>query len=110
MQGGQIAWRGGWVNLEPDGQIMFDKVDAAWNAPGDEFRLELTETEVNQYLAFVNQQEPDFFLRDAHFWRGVNHRCPSVAASSARRDMFTRPSPGIPGRKRIYLVCLACLG
>lgn len=54
--------------FEPDGRIMFDKVDAAWNAAGDEFRLELTETEVNQYLAFVSQQQPDFFLRDTQIW------------------------------------------
>jgi hypothetical protein len=54
--------------FEPDGQIMFDKVGAAWNAAGDEFRLELTENEVNQYLAFVSQQQPDFFLSDTQIW------------------------------------------
>jgi len=54
--------------FEPDGQIMFDKVGAAWNTPGDEFRLELRENEVNQYLAFVSQQQPDFFLRDTQIW------------------------------------------
>jgi hypothetical protein len=54
--------------FEPDGQIMFDKVGAAWNAAGDEFCLELTENEVNQYLAFVSQQQPDFFLCDTQIW------------------------------------------
>jgi len=54
--------------FEPDGQIIFDKVGAAWNTVGDEFRLELTENEVNQYLAFVSQQQPDFFLRDTQIW------------------------------------------
>jgi hypothetical protein len=54
--------------FEPDGQIMFDKVGAAWNTVGDEFRLELTENEVNQYLAFVSEQQPDFFLRDTQIW------------------------------------------
>lgn len=54
--------------FEPDGQIMFDKVGAAWNTPDDVFRLELAENEVNQYLAFVSQQQPDFFLRHTQIW------------------------------------------
>jgi len=54
--------------FEPDGQVMFDKVGAAWNAPGDRFRLELTETEINEYLAFVSQQQPDFFLCNTQIW------------------------------------------
>ncbi len=54
--------------FEPDEEIMFDKVEAAWNAAGDEFRLELTENEVNHYLAFVSQQQPDFFVRDTQIW------------------------------------------
>ena len=54
--------------FEPNGDIMFDKVDRAWNAPGDEFRLELAESEINQYLAFVTQEQPDFFLRDTQIW------------------------------------------
>jgi hypothetical protein len=54
--------------FEPDGQVIFDKVDAAWSASGDRFQLELTETEINQYLAFVSQQQPDFFLRDTQIW------------------------------------------
>jgi len=54
--------------FEPDGQIMFDRVDAAWNAPGEVFCLELSENEINQYLAFVSQQQPDFFLRDTQIW------------------------------------------
>ena len=54
--------------FDPNGEIMFDKVDAAWNAPGDVFRLELNESEVNQYLAYVSQQQPDFFLCDTQVW------------------------------------------
>ena len=56
------------IIFEPDGEIMFDKIENAWNAAGDRFRLELTDTEVNQYLAFVGQQQPDFFLRDIQLW------------------------------------------
>jgi hypothetical protein len=54
--------------FEPDGEAMFDKVDAAWNADDETFRLALTDTEVNQYLAYVSQQQPDFFLRDTQIW------------------------------------------
>jgi len=54
--------------FEPDAQSMFNKVEAAWNAPENVFRLELTETEINSYLAFVSQQQPDFFLRDTQIW------------------------------------------
>lgn len=53
--------------FEPDPQLVIDKVEAAWDAPGDEFRLELTENEVNQFLAAASQQ-PDFFLRHTQIW------------------------------------------
>lgn len=53
--------------FEPNAQLVADKAQAAWDAPGDTFRLELTETEVNQALAAVSQQ-PDFFLRDTQVW------------------------------------------
>jgi hypothetical protein len=53
--------------FEPDGQLVADKITAAWHAPGDVFRPELTETEVNQFLAAMSQQ-PDFFLSDTQIW------------------------------------------
>ena len=53
--------------FEPDADPVADKTNAAWFAPGDEFHLELTETEVNQYLAAVSQ-DPDFFLEDTQIW------------------------------------------
>jgi hypothetical protein len=53
--------------FEPDAQLVADKTNAAWYAPGDEFRLELTENEVNQFLAALGQQS-DFFLRDTQVW------------------------------------------
>lgn len=54
--------------FEPNGEVMFDKVDAAWNSGDETFRLALTDTEVNQYLAYVSRQQPDFFLRDTQIW------------------------------------------
>lgn len=53
--------------FEPDAGLVADKVDAAWAAPGDAFRLELTEDEVNQFLAAMGRQ-PDFFLHDSQVW------------------------------------------
>ena len=53
--------------FEPDAQLMVDKLNAAWFASGDAWRLELTETDVNQFLAAMSQQ-PDFFLRDTQVW------------------------------------------
>jgi len=53
--------------FKPDAQLVANKVNAAWSAPGSEFRLELTENEVNQFLAAMTQQ-PDFFLRDTQVW------------------------------------------
>jgi hypothetical protein len=44
-----------------------DKIVEAWEAPGDEFRPELTENDVNQFLAAVSQQ-PGFFLEDTQIW------------------------------------------
>ncbi|MFZ5916888.1 MAG: FecR family protein [Chloroflexota bacterium] len=74
--------------FDPDGQAMFDKVDAAWNAAGDEFRLELSENEVNQYLAYLSQQQPDFFLRDTQIWfvRG-EVRVATTVVEPARFDL-----------------------
>ncbi len=53
--------------FEPDAQPVFDKVNAALAAPGNEFRLELTESEVNQFLAAMSP-DPDFALRDTQIW------------------------------------------
>jgi hypothetical protein len=53
--------------FEPNAQLVADKTNAAWYAPGDDFRLELTENEVNQFLAAMGQQS-DFFLHDTQVW------------------------------------------
>jgi len=53
--------------FEPDDQLVAEKIDAAWSAPGDEFRPELTENDVNQFLAAMSRQ-PDFFLDDTQIW------------------------------------------
>jgi len=53
--------------FEPNEQLVTQKIDAAWYAPGDEFRPELTENEVNQFLAAVSQR-PDFFLENTQVW------------------------------------------
>ena len=53
--------------FEPDAQLVSEKTEAAWYASGDDFRLELTENEVNQFLAAMSRQ-PDFFLDDTQIW------------------------------------------
>jgi hypothetical protein len=53
--------------FEPDAEAVIAKCDAAWTSPGDLYRLELTETEVNHFLAALSR-EPDFFLRDTQVW------------------------------------------
>jgi hypothetical protein len=53
--------------FEPDAQLVIDKVNAALAAPGNEFRLELMENEMNQFLAAMSE-EPDFPLRDTQIW------------------------------------------
>jgi hypothetical protein len=53
--------------FEPDAQPLLDKVDAAWTAPGETMTLELTESEVNRFLAAMAKQ-PDFVLRDSQVW------------------------------------------
>ena len=53
--------------FEPDERLVTDKIAAAWSAPGDALELELTENEVNQFLAAMSRQ-PDFFLRDSQIW------------------------------------------
>jgi hypothetical protein len=81
--------------FEPNAQLVADKTNAAWYAPGDEFRLELTENDVNQFLAAMGQQS-GFFLHDTQVWfvdgelsaatgvRGVDGEAkPSVRAIAA---------------------------
>ncbi len=53
--------------FEPDAQPVINKVNAALAAPGNEFRLELMENEVNQFLAAMSQHT-DFALRDTQIW------------------------------------------
>jgi len=53
--------------FEPNPDLVAEKANAAWYAPGDDFRLELTENEVNQFLAAMSQQ-PDFFLENTQIW------------------------------------------
>jgi len=53
--------------FEPNAQLVAEKIDAAWSAPGDIFQPQLTENEVNQFLAAMSQQ-PDFFLQNTQVW------------------------------------------
>ena len=53
--------------FEPNAELVARKTSAAWYAPGDEFRLELTENEINHFLAAMSRQ-PDFFLHDTQVW------------------------------------------
>lgn len=53
--------------FEPDPQPMVDKVNAAWSESDDALRLELTEGEVNQFLAALEEQA-DFFTQGAQVW------------------------------------------
>jgi hypothetical protein len=53
--------------FEPDAQLVADKIVEAWEVPGDEFRPELTENDVNQFLAAMSDQ-PGFFLEDTQVW------------------------------------------
>jgi hypothetical protein len=53
--------------FEPNAELVADKINTAWYTPGDDFRLELTENDVNQFLAAMGRQ-PDFFLRDTQIW------------------------------------------
>jgi len=53
--------------FEPDDQLVAEKITAAWESPGDDFQPELTENDVNQFLAAMSRQ-PDFFLDDTQIW------------------------------------------
>jgi len=53
--------------FEPNAQLVADKITAAWETPGDDFRPELTENDVNQFLAAMSRQ-PGFFLDDTQVW------------------------------------------
>ena len=53
--------------FEPDDQLVAQKITTAWEAPGDDFQPELTENDVNQFLAAMSRQ-PDFLLDDTQVW------------------------------------------
>jgi ferric-dicitrate binding protein FerR (iron transport regulator) len=53
--------------FEPDAQLVAQKITAAWESSGEAFEPELTENDVNQFLAAMSQQ-PDFFLEDTQIW------------------------------------------
>jgi hypothetical protein len=53
--------------FEPNPQLVLDRISAAWAAPGETFRLELPEHEVNQFLAATSGQ-PGSAIRDAQIW------------------------------------------
>jgi hypothetical protein len=53
--------------FEPDDQLVAEKITAAWETPGDDFHPELTENDVNQFLAAMSRQ-PDFFLDETQIW------------------------------------------
>jgi len=73
--------------FEPDAQLLADKIVAAWQVPGDEFQPELTENDVNQFLAAVSQR-PDFFLDDTQVWFVDGEaRVATTVAEPARFDL-----------------------
>jgi hypothetical protein len=51
----------------PDAQPIIDKVTESWIAPEETLDIQLTETEVNQFLAAMSEQS-DFFVRDTLVW------------------------------------------
>jgi hypothetical protein len=53
--------------FEPNFQLVFDRVIAAWDAPGETFRLDLPEHEVNQLLAATSGEYVPA-VRDAQIW------------------------------------------
>jgi hypothetical protein len=53
--------------LEPDPALIQERVQAAWEAPGEAFQLELPEDELNQFLASVGPQM-GLPLQDVQVW------------------------------------------
>jgi hypothetical protein len=51
----------------PDAQLVRDRVQEAWAAPGEGFYLELSEDEVNQFLVATSQQA-EASIRDPEVW------------------------------------------
>lgn len=83
--------------FEPDAQLIIDKLNASWAEPSDEWRLELTETEVNQFLAAMSQQ-PDFFLRDTQVWFVEGEaRAATTVIKPTRFDLSAAASAGVVG-------------
>jgi hypothetical protein len=53
--------------FEPNAQLLLDRIQSAWAAPGETFRLDLPENEVNQFLAATSGQSGST-VRDAQLW------------------------------------------
>lgn len=53
--------------FEPDPKLVYDKLNTAWYAPGSNWQIDLTETEVNQFLTAQSRQ-PDFPFKDTQVW------------------------------------------
>ncbi|MBN1934037.1 MAG: FecR domain-containing protein [Anaerolineae bacterium] len=62
--GGQFSQERTFV---PNAQPVIDKVTEAWEASGDEFRVELSETEVNEFLTAIGE-ETEFIVTEAQVW------------------------------------------
>jgi hypothetical protein len=53
--------------FDPDPQPMYDRITAAWEESEDTLHLELTEGEVNQFLAAM-EEETELFLQGTQVW------------------------------------------
>jgi hypothetical protein len=53
--------------LWPNAQLVRDRIQGAWSAPGETFQLELPEDEVNQFLVATSAQV-DSLVRDPEIW------------------------------------------
>jgi hypothetical protein len=53
--------------FEPNAQLLIDKVSAAWYSSGDTVELELTDTEINHFLAAMGDQS-GLPVRDTQIW------------------------------------------
>ena len=53
--------------FEPNAQLLLDKINAAWYSSSDTVELELTDTEINHFLAATGQ-ESGLPIRDTQIW------------------------------------------
>jgi hypothetical protein len=51
----------------PNAQLVRDRIQGAWSAPGETFQLELPEDEINQFLVATSLQ-PDSAIRSPEIW------------------------------------------